>query len=50
MPSWGVHTALANDLIYRIESKKNISDWIHNGGKGLLFESKKDNLEILIRE
>ena len=26
MPSWGVHTALANDLIYRIESKKNISD------------------------
>lgn len=40
----------ANNNILIDDSKKNISDWIHNGGKGLLFDSKKDNLEILIRE
>ena len=26
MPSWGVHTALANDLLHRIEQKRNVSD------------------------
>ena len=26
MPSWGVHTALANDLLHRIEQKRKVSD------------------------
>ena len=30
------------------DSKKNISDWISNGGEGILFDSKKDNLRFLI--
>ena len=26
MPSWGVHTAIANDLLYRIGNKRDVSD------------------------